>query len=153
MYFLQETGAPLKLRFSKGIYGPYSDQLRHLFVELEGHYVQGFGDGTTPVNQAQPLRLLGGAAEEAAEFLRAHTEFAPAVTRVMQLAEGYEDAYGMELLASTHWAATHELSGPPAVEDTIAVIHTWTKRKERIFTADHIHHAWNTLVQKGWISS
>ncbi len=152
MYFSQEAGVPLNLRFCKGFYGPYSDQLRHLFISLEGHYLQGFGDGSTRVNQAEPLRLLTDASEEARVFLHSHREVRSAVRRVLQLAEGYEDAYGMELLASTHWAGRHGVAGTPSVEDAISTIHAWTKRKERIFTADHIRHAWDTLVEKGWLT-
>ena len=30
MYFMQEVGQPLRLRYTKGPYGPYADNLRHL---------------------------------------------------------------------------------------------------------------------------
>ena len=45
-YFLQEAGEALKLPFSKQRYGPYADSVRHAVLAMEGHFVQGFGDGT-----------------------------------------------------------------------------------------------------------
>ena len=31
MYFMQEAGEPLELRFEKALYGPYAENLRHMF--------------------------------------------------------------------------------------------------------------------------
>src|SRR5262249_17879850 len=45
LYFLQTSGEPLKLRFQKGHYGPYADNLRHVLHRFEGHFLEGFGDG------------------------------------------------------------------------------------------------------------
>ena len=33
MYFMQEAGEPLRLRLSKGPYGPYAENLRHVLIE------------------------------------------------------------------------------------------------------------------------
>lgn len=45
LYFLQESGESLRLRFQKDRYGPYADNLRHLLHRFEGHFSLGFGDG------------------------------------------------------------------------------------------------------------
>ena len=34
MYFMQVAGEPLRLRFSKGIYGPYASNLRHVLIRI-----------------------------------------------------------------------------------------------------------------------
>ena len=39
MYFMQEAGERLRLRFVKGFYGPYAVNLRHVLLKVEGHYV------------------------------------------------------------------------------------------------------------------
>ena len=39
MYFLQEAGEPLQLRYVKGPYGPYAEKLRHQLKSVEGHLV------------------------------------------------------------------------------------------------------------------
>ena len=41
MYFMQETGHPLRLRFSKALYGPYAENLRHQLASMEGHMLSG----------------------------------------------------------------------------------------------------------------
>jgi len=47
VYLLQEAGEPLRLRFAKGPYGPYAQNLRHILDAIEGHYTSGFGGGET----------------------------------------------------------------------------------------------------------
>ena len=47
MYFMQEAGEPLKLRFRKALYGPYAENLRHVLHAVEGHLVSGYADGET----------------------------------------------------------------------------------------------------------
>lgn len=89
-------------------YGPYADNLRHVLMKVERHFLTGFGDGTSPVLDAGPIEALPGAAEQADEVVAAHPELAERIDRVLQLSEGFESAYGMELLATVHWAATAE---------------------------------------------
>lgn len=64
-YFMQAAGEPLRLNFVGHHYGPYADNLRHVLKLLEGHYVTGFGDGSSPVQEAEPPSLLPGAEAEA----------------------------------------------------------------------------------------
>lgn len=47
MYFLQEAGEPLRLRFVKGPYGPYAENLRHVLVAIEGHLIAGYAAAAT----------------------------------------------------------------------------------------------------------
>ena len=48
MYFLQESGQPLRLRYVKGHYGPFAENLRHVLREVDGHMVAGYRDGDAP---------------------------------------------------------------------------------------------------------
>ena len=43
MYFMQKSGERLRLRFQKGFYGPYAENLRHVLREIDGHYISGYG--------------------------------------------------------------------------------------------------------------
>lgn len=52
--------------------------------------------------------MLAGSEREAEKALIAPPETAARVERVLGLADGFESAYGMELLASVHWVGTHE---------------------------------------------
>ena len=67
MYFMQVAGEPLRLRFTKGHYGPYATNLRHLFHAIEGHLVSGYADGVD--SPGKPLELVPGALFDAQAFL------------------------------------------------------------------------------------
>jgi len=44
VYFLQESGLDLRLRYVKHLYGPYAHILNKVLEVLEGHYIRGYGD-------------------------------------------------------------------------------------------------------------
>ena len=120
MYFLQEAGEPLNLRYTAHRYGPYADNLSHVLKAIEGHYLQGYGDGSAGVHNAEPIKVLPGAAHEATDML-ADKAITKRVESVLDLIEGYESAYGLELLASVHWVATRgDTNGLDAVDPTAA---------------------------------
>ncbi|MCC6497738.1 MAG: macro domain-containing protein [Propionibacteriaceae bacterium] len=150
MYFLQESGEPLRLDYVKGRYGPYADNLRHVLAELEGHYLSGFGDGSARVAEAEPLAVLNADDPSITRELAAHPETMERVERVMELVEGYETPYGMELLATVHWVNHHSTAGGDQkhASQTIAA---WSERKQRMFTPQHIERAWTSLQTRGAI--
>lgn len=152
MYFLQEAGEPLRLRFGKNRYGPYADNLRHVLKIVEGHYLEGFGDGSRAVMESEPLAVLPGATEAAAAVLDEHPETERRIDRVLELASGYESPYGLELLASVHWIVNEEPTGPHDVDRVVEKVRTWTPRKGRMFTEMHIRKAWKSLLDKGWMA-
>jgi hypothetical protein len=123
LYFLQEAGAPLKLKFAKQRYGPYADAARYAVLSLEGHFVTGFGDGTGPGD----VYLLAGAQEEAAAFLADHPETPARHDRVAALIDGFETPYGLELLATTHWVAFQDHAADP--RQAAELVRTWSHRK------------------------
>ena len=67
MYFMQAAGEPLKLNFTKGHYGPYAENLRHVLHAIEGHLVSGYADGGDA--PGKELALVPGALEDAFAFL------------------------------------------------------------------------------------
>jgi O-acetyl-ADP-ribose deacetylase (regulator of RNase III) len=151
MYFLQEAGEPLRLRYQKHMYGPYADNLRHVLKVVEGHYLSGFGDGSARVREAEPLEVLPGAAAAAEPVLAEHPETSHRIARVVELTEGFETPYGLELLASVHWVAHHLPPGVNEPDDVIREVREWSPRKGRMFTPDHITVAFQTLVEHGWL--
>jgi O-acetyl-ADP-ribose deacetylase (regulator of RNase III) len=150
MYFLQVSGEALKLNYAKAQYGPYADNLRHSLNAVEGHFLQGYGDGSQRVLESESIVVLPGAVEEADAVLIGTSETLERIDRVLQLVEGFESAYGMELLATVHWAATAER----CVDRTCVVdtVHGWSPRKESLFTVDHIGIALDRLVSAGWLT-
>lgn len=145
LYFLQEAGEPMQLQFVRQKFGPYSDAARHLVQALEGHFVVGYGDGTG--NRA--IQLTPGAEQEAARYLAEHPETVDRFERVAELVEGFETPYGLELLATTHWAVMQE--GASDLDSATAVVREWSARKERLFTEEHIAIAWDHLERGGWL--
>ena len=146
LYFLQEAGEPLRLRFTKEHYGPYADAARHAVERLEGHLLTGFGDGTGPGD----VRLLPGALEDARSFLNDHPETLERYERVAQLIDGFETPYGLELLATTHWVAVREDADEPAA--AARLVRGWSPRKGHLFTNDHIAVAWDRLAEGDWLT-
>jgi O-acetyl-ADP-ribose deacetylase (regulator of RNase III) len=148
MYFLQEAGAPLKLKYIKHHYGPYADNLRHVLKDIEGHLVSGYHDGgDAPEKQ---LELVPGAIADAEAFLAEDSETRSRFDRVGKLVEGFETPFGLELLATVHWVATRENAAN--AEDAVTRVHLWNDRKRR-FTPRQIGIAFETLRAKGWLAA
>jgi hypothetical protein len=143
-YFLQAAGEPLGLHFERGAYGPYADATRHIIQALEGYYLTGYGDGTG--NRA--ISLLPQA-ERAEEQLREMPETRHRLERVAELIEGFDSPYGLELLATTHWAASRDSAAD--ADEATAVVGRWSPRKERLFTPEHVAIAWGRLEEGGWL--
>jgi O-acetyl-ADP-ribose deacetylase (regulator of RNase III) len=146
MYFMQEAGEPLRLRYTKALYGPYSENLRQVLTTIEGHFISGYADaGDAPDKQ---IEVVPGAVDEAINFLEKHGATRQRFDRVVDLVEGFGTPFGMELLSTVHWVASQE--GASTSEIAIDRTHAWNGRK-RMFTSDQIRLAWNVLVNKGWL--
>lgn len=143
-YLLERVGEPLDLRFKKAIYGPYSDRLEHLLNTLDGHFVTGVGDRTLPVAEAEPLTLV---AESIPEIRAAAAKYGvvPHVERVLELVDGFNSAYGTELLASVDWSLNHDVKDIDDLTALWEAIRGWTRRKERLFTESHVATAVDRL--------
>ena len=151
-YFLQAAGEPLRLRYEAGTYGPYAHNLNKVLEALEGHYIRGYGDSQRPDAE---IELLPGSVEAAEIFLDQNSESRYRLARVAELIEGFETPYGMELLATVHWAGDNggREGAPPAryVHEAVDIVHAWNPRKQRIFKVQHVHKAWERLTTLGWL--
>ena len=146
MYFMQEAGEPLRLRFAKGPYGPYAENLRHLLNAIEGYFISGYGAGGDQPNKV--IELVPGAIEDARRVLEKFPRTRERCERVSQLIEGFESPYGLELLATVHWILTKE--APVSEGDLVHHFYAWGDRKRR-FSQDQIQLAVKVLKEKGWI--
>jgi O-acetyl-ADP-ribose deacetylase (regulator of RNase III) len=146
-YFLQLAGQNLRLNFAENVYGPYADNLRHVLNHLDGHFIQGYGDGNNKPSTV--IVLLPGAAEEANKFLDNNPETRERFQKVAELVEGFETPYGMELLATVHWVACRD---PHADAETVVKeVHNWNDRKQQIMKPEHIRIALQHLKKQGWV--
>lgn len=147
MYFMQKAGEPLRLNYVKAPYGPYAENLRHVLRAIEGHLLSGYADGGDAPDK--PLTLVPGAVQDANEFLASHNETRARFDRVGELVEGFETPFGLELLATVHWAVENDTT-INSLSDLIDRIYAWNERK-RQFTPRQIGIALNMLVNKGWV--
>ena len=147
MYFMQVAGEPLRLKYIKGPYGPYAENLRHVLRTVEGHLLSGYADGGDAPDK--PLNLVPGAVEDANTFLQSHPDTRGRFERVDALVEGFETPFGLELLATVHWIAQHD-SDAHSHEDVVAKTYAWNDRK-RQFSPRQIGIALKVLAEKGWI--
>lgn len=127
MYFMQEAGEPLRLRLTKGPYGPYAENLRHVLAAIEGHLLSGYGAGGDEPDKQ--LELLPGAVEEARAELDKRPETRARFERVGELIEGFESSFGLELLASVHWVIEHEAASTE--DEVVDRVYGWNEQKRQ----------------------
>ncbi|MGH8215258.1 MAG: type II toxin-antitoxin system antitoxin DNA ADP-ribosyl glycohydrolase DarG [Rhodanobacteraceae bacterium] len=145
LYFMQEAGQPLRLRYKKATYGPYAENLRHVLHDIEGYMISGYRGEDSPHTQ---LALVPGAVDDAEAFLQDNSTTRQHFTRVAGLVEGFESPFGLELLATAHWVMTREHAA--SVDDVITRTYAWGERK-RAFTPRQIGLAAGTLRDRGWL--
>lgn len=147
MYLMQEAGEPLRLRFAKGLYGPYAENLRHVLTEIEGHFISGYNDAEDAPDKQ--IELNASAGKLAEEHLHGQPETQARLNRVASLIDGFETPFGMELLATVHWVARHESAGN--ADEALTKVYSWNPRK-RMFREADIRLAWASLESGGWLA-
>ncbi|MCO6432963.1 MAG: Appr-1-p processing protein, partial [Nitrosomonas nitrosa] len=146
LYFMQEAGQPLRLKYQKAHYGPYAENLRHVLNAIEGHFISGYTDGGDAPDK--PLQLLPGAIEEANAFLEKHPQTRERFNKVSQLVEGFESPFGLELLSTVHWLYKYEQAA--TIEDVVKATHAWNQHKCQ-FTPRQIELAFAVLNRYHWL--
>jgi len=147
MYFMQETGEKLQLRYKKAKYGPYAENLRHVLNVIEGHFITGFADAEDRPDVQ--IELLPDAAEQAEAFLESHRETCERFDKVADLIKGFETPSGMELLSTVHWVGTRE--NARTIDEAVQKTYGWNDRK-KMFQEKHIRIVWEVLEEKGWLA-
>jgi O-acetyl-ADP-ribose deacetylase (regulator of RNase III) len=146
MYFMQEAGGNLRLKYEKAAYGPYPKNLRHVLSLIEGHFITGYGDAED--DPERPIELLPGVTESASAFIESHPGTQARFDKVARLIHGFETPYGMELLATVHWVCTRE--GANSGEDAVRRAYAWNERKKS-FGGKQIALARDVLASQGWL--
>ena len=98
-YFLQLQGEPLNLDFEKGFYGPYAHRLLHLLKYLNGYFIWFKEEDNKP---GTTVSIDQKNFQEVQEYIQNRTtaEQKERIRKVLQLIEGFESPYGLELLAT-----------------------------------------------------
>lgn len=147
MYFMQEAGQKLRLKYVQAPFGPYAENLRHVLKEIDGYFVSGYADGGDAPDKE--LALVPGAIEDANAFLAGHPDTRARFERVADLVEGFETPFGLELLSTVHWIVTRD--DVQDGDEVIAKFYAWGERK-RQFSARQIKLAIEVLRKKNWLS-
>ena len=148
MYFMQQAGEPLRLNYTKGHYGPYAENLRHVLKAIEGHLISGYANGGDMPDKE--LQIVPGALDDAVAFLKNEAETQARLERVSKLVEGFESPFGLELLSTVHWIASKEKAR--TLDDMVKRIYAWSDTKKQ-FSRRQIEIAVAVLSQKGWIEN
>lgn len=145
MYFMQEAGEPLRLKYTRAPYGPYAENLRHVLHAIEGHFISGYADGGDAPDK--PLRLVPGAVDDAAAALGEHPDTRARFDKVGRLVEGFESSFGLELLSTVHWVMKHE--AVRRLDQVVDHTYAWSPRK-RQFSRRQIGIAVDVLTMHQW---
>ncbi|WEL56108.1 macro domain-containing protein [Pseudomonas kermanshahensis] len=118
---LPDTENPLNLKFVAHRYGPYANRLQHLLHDLDGSYLHcekrikdaELGDVIWFEEKRKPTLHTYLDTEAKA--------YSQALERTIELIDGFESPFGMELLATVDWLLSHEGVCPtvPAVRDAL----------------------------------
>ena len=147
MYFMQVAGQQLRFHYTKGLYGPYAENLRHVLNAVEGYFISGYGDGGDGPDRL--MEIVPGAVEDASEILNRSPGTRERFERVANLVDGFESAFGLELLSTVHWILEND--APASREELIAATYAWNERK-RHFSPRQIELAAGVLTEKGWVT-
>ena len=133
MYFLQEAGQPLRLRYEKAQYGPYAENMRHVLNAVEGHLISGYADGGDA--PGKELSIVPGAIADANAAIADNPDTRARLARVADLVDGFETPFGLELLSTVHWVITKD--GARNSDEAISGTYGWGPRK-RMFYREQI---------------
>lgn len=148
-YFLQRMGQnDLKLNYRRYLYGPYAHNLQHLLHELERGYLR----SEKSILDSKPLDIVylnTETAVEADEFIAKNCsdEEKERLNKLFGLMEGFESPFGLELFSSVDWIIHNDNIPDTSIDGLKEKISNWSKRKEAIFSFEHLSFAVNRLNQ------
>jgi O-acetyl-ADP-ribose deacetylase (regulator of RNase III) len=146
VYFMQEAGEPLRLKFEKAHFGPYAQNLRHVLNVVEGHFINGYKDGGDAPDKQ--IKLVPGAVIDASKFLEDKDTTNSNFKKVSDLVSGFETPFGLELLSTVHWIMKQ--NNTTDIQDIVSSVYKWNKGKKQ-FSQKQIEIARDILIKKEWI--
>ncbi|HRN27489.1 MAG: macro domain-containing protein [Ignavibacteriaceae bacterium] len=146
VYFLERFGEPLKMQFTKGTYGPFSEVLTHVLSDLDGHYIAGMKQKTAKpfdkiiINKNELPKVYDFIVQNCTQ------EQKDRLDKVYKLIEGFESPLSMELLATVDYVLKYELKqGLFAELELENKIHSWNERKRKLLSKEYIDIALEKL--------
>lgn len=138
-YFLQRSGEELRLKFEPYHYGPYSVQLNHVLLYLNGTYLKGLEQ-----NEAKPFESLELNYEKLDEIRnyieeKLSREKKERLDKVLKLVQGFESAFSLELLSTVDYISRNDSNSD--VNHILCKINSWSERKSDLFTERYVEIA------------
>lgn len=152
-YFLQNSGERLHLVFEPHLYGPYANDLRKSLRDMEGYFIVGFGDGSTPVTRCEPVKVRKEILPQLDATLASNPATKAHLEATLRAVDGYESQFGLELLASVHWIMTHDSAARQSLDITYEAIRRWSNRKARLFSFDYVQLAYSTIHERHLVAA
>jgi O-acetyl-ADP-ribose deacetylase (regulator of RNase III)/uncharacterized protein YwgA len=142
-YFLQRSGEPMRLKFDPHHYGPYTVQLNHVLMHLNGVYLKGMEQNQT--KPFEPLLLNYDKFSEIESFIKINTsvEQRQRLNDVLKLVRGFESTFALELLATVDFVSSNTKNKD--IESVQLAIKSWSNRKSDLFENKQIEIAHNHL--------
>lgn len=149
-YFLQALGEPLRLTYEKGCCGPFAKKLNVVLNDFEDKgYIEDIIHDDSP--EVHEIRLPLDKINEARNVLRNDVTRLERLRQLQELLSGFEDSYGLELLATVFWVVQEKPASIKTAEQVVYALQQWNQRKKMLFDAYAIKAAWNHLQKCGMI--
>jgi len=146
VYFLQRFEEPLKLRFSKGYYGPYAQNLVPVLNLLNGYYIKfKYGNDNKPSTN---IKIEQSRIEEVNYFVKNNLtkDQKERLNKSLEFISGFETPFGLELLGTIDFILL-EKNNLLSTKEILDELKYWTKRKQNLFKPFYIEKARERLIQ------
>jgi len=138
-YFLQRSGENLHLKFEPYHYGPYSVQLNHVMLYLNGTYLKGLEQNE--VKPFETLHLNYNKVDEIKDYIKQKlpVEKKEQLEKVLKLVQGFESAFSLELLSTVDYIALQDANSDAG--HILSKIKSWSERKGDLFNERYVEIA------------
>jgi O-acetyl-ADP-ribose deacetylase (regulator of RNase III) len=147
MYFLQQSGENLKLKFEPYTYGPYAQAVEKVLYALNGKYLYGLEQ--MQAGPFEQLKLDYKKYDEISEFVNKNLDSnqKQRLSDLFKVIDGFESTFSLEILSSVHFI---KKNNPGITKEQILVkIQNWNDRKKTRINEYHVELAHEQLDNFG----
>jgi O-acetyl-ADP-ribose deacetylase (regulator of RNase III) len=142
-YFLQRMGQPLRLQFSREMYGPFAIGVQKVLYDMNGIYLQGLEQQQTKA--FEPLQLNYERWAEVSRYVQEELgqKERQRLDNLVTLINGFHSELSLEILATTAYIL--ETNRDYSIEQVMEAIGQWSSRKGELFKQEYVAIAYNHL--------
>lgn len=142
-YFLQLLGEPMRLKFEKAPYGPFSPQIGHVLYRLNGTYLKGLEQ--FEAKPFEPLLLNYDAYDEVKDFISQSLTIQQLtyLETLKKLITGFESFLALEVLSTVAYIKHEQKKGDK--NEILKAIAEWSPRKKREISENYVEVALKRL--------